>query len=74
MDERQSYELSEPDVDLIEGENQDIRAEIIETLGEEWLTTKNILFANRAPEELIGTKEEIRLRDILRQYVVAALS
>ncbi|WP_027515689.1 antitoxin Xre/MbcA/ParS toxin-binding domain-containing protein [Bradyrhizobium sp. WSM1417] len=67
-------ELSEPDTTLLDDENPDIRKEIVKTIGEDWLHTKNILFNNRKPEELIGTPEEIRLRDIVRQYVVAAIS
>lgn len=67
-------ELSGPDTTLLEDENPDIRKEIIETIGEDWLHTKNVVFNNRMPEELIGTSEEFRLRDILRSYMVAALS
>ena len=35
---------------------------VIEYLGEEWLTTPNTKFLGRAPEELLGTPEEVLLR------------
>jgi len=67
-------ELSDPDTTLLDDENPDIRKEIIETIGKDWLHTKNVLLNNRTPEDLIGTPDEIQLRDILRSYVIAALS
>jgi hypothetical protein len=64
----------EPDTSLLEDENPDIRREIIDTVGEEWLVTKNAMLDNRAPQELIGTREEFHLRNMLRSFISAALS
>ena len=74
MHDGYDYELSEPDTSLLEDESPDIRNEIIQTLGEEWLHTKNILLNNRMPAELIGTPDEIHLRDIMRSFLISALS
>jgi hypothetical protein len=62
------------DTSLLEDENPDLRQEILDTVGEEWLVTRNVLLNNRTPAELIGTSEEIRVRDMLRSFIVAALS
>jgi len=59
---------------LLPGENPDLKIEILNTLGEEWLYAKNLWLEGRAPDELIGTSEEFKVRDLLRSIRVAALS
>jgi hypothetical protein len=59
---------------LLPGESADLKTDIIETVGEEWLHAKDIWLQWRTPEQLVGTKEEYKIRDILRSVTVAALS
>jgi len=61
-------------VELLPGENPDLKAEVLQTLGEEWLHTKNILLDWYTPNQLIGTDDEYKVRDIFRSVMVAALS
>jgi hypothetical protein len=63
-----------PDTSLLPGENPDLRDEILKTIGEGWLFSKNLWLDNRPPVELIGTDEEFRVRNMVRSFVVAALS
>lgn len=62
------------DTELLDDENPDLRQEIIDTVGEDWLCAKNVMLGNKSPAELINTPEEMRVRDMLRSFVVAALS
>jgi hypothetical protein len=62
------------DTSLLPDEDPDLTREILGTIGEEWLKTKNIWLEGRAPYDLIGTPEEFRVRDLLRSIKAAALS
>ena len=62
------------DTTLLDDENEDLRKEIVETVGEEWLHTKNAMLNGRAPEELIGTPDELHVRDMLRSFLLGAHS
>jgi hypothetical protein len=64
----------DPNSYLAEGEDKDLRAEVLKTLGKEWLMAKNVWLDNRAPIELIGTRDEIIVRDLLRSFKAASLS
>ena len=66
----------ERDIDtaLLPDENPDLRAEIVQTIGEEWLFAKNSWLGGKTPNEVIGTPNEYKVRDIVRSYLVAALS
>ena len=74
MHDTPDCELTGPDLSLLDDENPDIRKEIIETIGEQWLHTKNVMLDDRTPEELINTPEEVLLRDMLRSFVICAPS
>jgi len=64
----QTTTTSEPDpeMELLPDENPDLKAEILEWIGEEWLCTPNSWFSGRPPSELLGTAEEPLLRDRVR--------
>ena len=51
-----------PKVEIDPDHKLPTRELILKILGEEWLTTPNTKFLGRAPEELIGTPEDVRLR------------
>jgi hypothetical protein len=61
-------------VALLPGENPDIRVDLHELLSnaDEWLTTPNLQFSGRAPEELIGTPDEFLLREMVAPLCTAA--
>jgi len=59
---------------ILPDENPDLRRENLNTIGEEWLFAKNLWLEGRAPDELIGTSEEFKVRDLLRSIRAAALS
>lgn len=63
-----------PDRRLLSDERADLKAEILETVGKNWLVSENVWLNNRAPSELIGTSEEYKVRDILRSFRSAGLS
>jgi hypothetical protein len=62
------------DTSLLPGEDENLRKEIVDTMGDEWLQAKNVWLANRAPVEVIGTPDEFHVRALLRSLRVAALS
>jgi hypothetical protein len=53
---------------LLPGENVDLRAEIKALLhnADAWLHAPNYLLGGREPDQLIGTKEEIQVRNLVR--------
>jgi uncharacterized protein (DUF2384 family) len=63
-------------VQLLPGETADIRADVQHLLenAEEWLTTPNTRLGGRKPEDLIGTAEEIKVRNILRAAVFSSMA
>ena len=69
-----SYQPEKPEQPLLPGENPNLREEIIETIGEDWLNAENIKFGGRRPNDLIGKPDEIKVRNVLRSIMVAALS
>ena len=62
------------ELELLPDESPHLREEIARTIGEEWLSTKNVWLEGKTPEELIGTADEYKVRDIFRSVIVAALS
>lgn len=66
--------LAEPDTSLLPGESPSLRKDILETVGEEWLHAKNIALQGRSPADLIGTREEFRVRQMWRSFMAAAIS
>ncbi len=61
-------------IELLPDEDPDLRSEIVRTIGEEWLSAKNPLLGGATPDKLIGTRNEYKVRNILRSIIVAALS
>jgi uncharacterized protein (DUF2384 family) len=53
-------------VQLLDGENPDIREEARDIAGEQWLHEPNSRLMGRTPEELIGSPQEVLVRDVLR--------
>jgi hypothetical protein len=47
---------------------------ILKIMPEGWLTTPNTKFLGRTPEELIGTEEEARLRNLVFLFKDGGLS
>ncbi len=64
----------EPEMELLPDENPDLRAEILEWIGEEWLLSPNFIFSGRAPVALIGTPDESELRNRVRRIKSAEFS
>lgn len=62
------------DTRLLPDEDPDLRKEILDTLGEEWLQAPNLRLHGRRPEDLIGTPSEFRVREIVRSIRHAGLS
>ena len=62
------------DMSLLPDEDPNLRREILDTLGEDWLHTKNWRLAGHTPEELIGTPSEFRVRVVLRSIKMATPS
>jgi uncharacterized protein (DUF2384 family) len=63
-------------VKLLPGETADIRVDIRHLLenAEEWLKTPNTRLGGRKPEDLIGTAEEMKVRNILRAAVYSSMA
>ena len=57
-----------PMVKLLPGENPDIRAEfrLLLSNADEWMATPNTILMGKAPNDLVGTPDEQKLRDIVR--------
>lgn len=62
------------DTRLLPSEDPNLKRDILNTLGEEWLNAKNVWLRNHTPNELIGTRQEFQVRDLLRSIKGAALS
>lgn len=62
------------DQELLPGENPDIKKEILEVVGEEWLNAKNTWFSGQTPLAIIGTPDEPKLRDVIRSIKAADFS
>lgn len=69
-----NFFLPEPDESLLEGETKNLRKEILDTIGEEWLHAKNDALGGKSPDNLIGTPAEFRVRAMWRSFMAAALS
>ena len=63
-----------PDTRLLPGEDEDLRKDILKTVGEDWLFAKNPWLENKTPDALIGTDREFRVRSLWRILVAADLS
>ena len=63
-----------PDTRLLPGEDKDLRQDILRTVGEDWLYAKNPWLENNAPDALIGTDREFRVRNLWRILLAADLS
>jgi uncharacterized protein (DUF2384 family) len=63
-------------MELLPGEHSDIRVDVKCLLdnAEEWLSTPNTRLGGRTPNELIGTSEEGKIRDILRAAVYSSMA
>lgn len=59
---------------MMPDESPHLRKEIARTIGEEWLSTKNVWLEGKTPDEVIGTADEYKVRDIFRSVIVEALS
>jgi hypothetical protein len=61
--------MSLPKSDLFEDELPDVKEELKLILGdpEPWLDTPNEYFGGRKPREVLGTGEEIHLRNLIRR-------
>jgi hypothetical protein len=62
------------DTALLPDEDPNLRAEILNIVGEEWLYAKNIHLQGRTPAELIGTRDEFQVRLLLRSIKSGDLS
>jgi len=53
---------------LFPGENPDLKEDVKGVIpnSEAWLDSPNLFFQGRKPAQLIGTKEEYRVRDLIR--------
>jgi hypothetical protein len=62
--------------ELLPGENPDIRVDVGYLLenADVWLKTPNTRLDGRTPQELIGTPEKIKVRDILRAAVYSSMA
>jgi hypothetical protein len=61
-------------MELLPDENPDLKAEILEVVGEYWLNAPNAWLSCRAPAALLGTDEEPKLRDLVRSIKSADFS
>lgn len=66
--------LGDTDNHFLFGEGAVLRSQVIELLGAEWLSAKIVALGLRRPDDLIGTEEEWRVRDLLYALSVSALS
>lgn len=62
------------DTSLLPDEDPNLRREIVEVVGEDWLRAANIWLGGHAPQELIGTSQEFMVRNVLRSIKAADLS
>ncbi len=62
------------DTSLLPGEDSNLRREILNSVGEEWLHAKNMRLGGLAPEEMLQTPDEFRVRMVLRSIKSAELS
>lgn len=62
------------DTSLLPDEDPNLRGEIVKTIGKEWLNAKNVWLEGHTPNELIGTRKEFEVRDLLRSIRGFALS
>jgi hypothetical protein len=58
--------LDLPDLPLLEGENQDLRQEARDVIGEWWLKTPNVRLGGRTPDDVISAHRGAWVRDIVR--------
>ena len=63
-----------PDTRLLPGEDEDLRQDILRTVGEDWLFAKNLWLEKKAPYDLLGTDQEFRVRNLWRILMAADLS
>jgi hypothetical protein len=68
--------VTSQNVELLPGENPDIRVDVGYLLenADAWLKSPNVRLDGRAPQELIGTPEEIKIRNILRAAVYSSMA
>jgi hypothetical protein len=67
-------EMIQADTSLLPDEDPNLEREILEVIGEDWLRAKNVWLGGRAPQQLIGTSDEFKVRNILRSIKGADLS
>jgi hypothetical protein len=66
---------TQPACDLLPGEHADITIDVRAILknADQWLTTPNVVFGGRAPNELIGTPDERFIRETLRSAIYSGM-
>jgi hypothetical protein len=69
-----TIEELEVETSLLPDEDPNLRREIVDVIGEEWLYAENSRLGGHAPQELIGTPDEFRVRLVLRSIKSADLS
>jgi len=62
------------DIGLLPGENPDLKTDILNSLGEAWLTEANVRLWGLAPRDLLGTSNEPLVRDLWRSILVVGLT
>jgi hypothetical protein len=55
-------------VELLPDEDRDIRTEVAKVIAQPdlWLNQPNALLGGSCPKDLVGTKREVRVRDLIR--------
>ena len=66
--------LDARDLPLLEGENSDLRQEVIDTLGEWWLNERNVRLGGRTPNDVINQNRGAWVRDLLRSIKYIGIS
>jgi hypothetical protein len=66
--------LDAPDLPLLEGENSDLRQEVIDALGEWWLNERNVRLGGRTPNDVINQNRGAWVRDLLRSIKYIGIS
>jgi hypothetical protein len=67
-------EMIQADTSLLPDEDPNLEREILEVVGEDWLRSKNVWLGGQTPQQLIGTSDEFKVRNILRSIKGADLS
>jgi hypothetical protein len=66
--------LDGPDLPLMEGENPNLRQEVRDTIGDWWLTEKNVRLGGRTPDEVIEAQHGAQVRNLIRSIRYIGIS